>query len=221
MTKKQKAIKIINMNIKLAVFDFDSTLMDGETLELLAQDSELRAKLKAITDRAMAGELDFFESLVQRVSYLKGISTAHVNEVFAQLPFMTGAVELIKELKARGIKTVCFSGGFDGALEIAQQTLGYDTFFANFLHEKDGILTGLVGGDMMTSNSKGIMLQKLQKILGITRAETMVVGDGANDLSMFKYADTRVAFCAKEVLKKEATIVINNKNLLEILEHLN
>lgn len=221
MTKKQKAIKIINMNIKLAVFDFDSTLMDGETLELLAQDSELRAKLKAITDRAMAGELDFFESLVQRVSYLKGIPTAHVNEVFAQLPFMTGAVELIKELKARGIKTVCFSGGFDGALEIAQKTLGYDTFFANFLHEKDGILTGLVGGDMMTSNSKGIMLKKLQKILGITRAETMVVGDGANDLSMFKYADTRVAFCAKEVLKKEATIVINNKNLLEILEHLN
>ena len=208
------------MGIKLAVFDFDSTLMDGETLELLAKEPSLRAKLKAITDSAMAGELDFFESLVQRVSYLKGIPLTHVNEVFNTLPFMPGAKELIEELKRKGIKTVCFSGGFDGALEIAQKTLGYDTFFANFLHEKDGFLTGLVGGDMMTSNSKGIMLQKLQKILGITSSETMVVGDGANDLSMFKYAGTRVAFCAKEVLKKEATIIINNKNLLEILEYI-
>ena len=153
------------MTIKLAVFDFDSTLMDGETLELLAQDATLRAKLKSITDRTMAGQLDFFESLTQRVAFLKGISVNHVNEVFANLPYMNGAVELISYLKEQGIKTVCFSGGFDGALDIAQKTLGYDIYFGNFLHEKDGVLTGLVGGDMMTSNSKGIMLQKLQKIL--------------------------------------------------------
>jgi len=208
------------MPIKLAVFDFDSTLMDGETLELLAQDTDLRAKLKSITDRAMAGELDFFESLTQRVAFLKGISVEHVNNVFQSLPYMNGAKELISYLKQQGVKTVCFSGGFNGALEIAQKSLGYDIYFGNFLHEKDGILTGLVGGDMMTSNSKGIMLQKLQKILNVSQEETMVVGDGANDLSMFKYAGTRIAFCAKEVLRKEATIVIENKDLTDIIKYL-
>ena len=208
------------MPIKLAVFDFDSTLMDGETLELLAQDAVLRKKLKSITDKAMAGELDFFESLTQRVAFLKDISVAHVKEVFAHLPYMNGAKELLSYLKEQGIKTVCFSGGFDGALEVAQKTLGYDIYFGNFLHEKDGVLTGLVGGDMMTSDSKGIMLQKLQKILNISPDETMVVGDGANDLSMFKHAGIRVAFCAKEVLKNEATVVIENKDLTEIIKYL-
>ena len=210
----------MSMSIRLAVFDFDSTLMDGETLELLAQDEILRAKLKSITDRAMAGELDFFESLTQRVAFLKGISVAHVNKVFENLPYMPGAKELISQLKKRGIKTVCFSGGFDGALEYAQKILGFDIFFANFLHEKDGVLTGLVGGDMMTSNSKGIMLQKLQAFTGISKEETMTIGDGANDLSMFKYAKYKVAFCAKEVLKKEANIIVDNKNLLDVLDKL-
>ena len=208
------------MTIKLAVFDFDSTLMDGETLELLALDDDLRSKLKSITDSAMRGELDFFESLTNRTALLKGVPVSHVNSVFSNLPYVKGAKELINELKKRGIKTVCFSGGFDGAVEFAQKILGYDIYFANFLHEKDGFLTGLVGGDMMTSDSKGIMLQKLQKILDISPSETMVVGDGANDLSMFKFANTRVAFCAKEVLKKQATIVIENKNLLEILNYI-
>ena len=206
--------------IKLAVFDFDSTLMDGETLEQFAQDAQLRQKLKAITDRAMQGELDFFESLTQRVAFLKGTPSSYVEKISSQLPYMNGAKELISELKNRGIKTVCFSGGFDIALEYAQKELGFDAYFGNFLHEKDGVLTGLVGGDMMTSDSKGVMLNKLQKILGITKEETMAVGDGANDLSMFKYAGTRVAFCAKEVLKKEATIIIENKNFLEILTYL-
>ncbi|MCR4881627.1 MAG: phosphoserine phosphatase SerB [bacterium] len=203
--------------IKLAVFDFDSTLMDGETLEQFAQDSVLRQKLKAITDSAMRGELDFFESLTQRCAYLKGTPASYIDEVSSKLPYMNGAKELIAELKSRNIKTVCFSGGFDIALEYAKKELGFDAYFGNFLHEKDGYLTGLVGGDMMTSDSKGTMLKKLQDIMGVTKEETMAVGDGANDLSMFKYAGIRVAFCAKEVLKKEATIIIENKDLREIL----
>lgn len=208
------------MVLKLAVFDFDSTLMDGETLEFLVQDDDLRKKMKSITDRAMAGELDFFESLTQRVSFLKGLSVEHTLAVFKSLPYIDGAKELIYELKQKGVVVVCFSGGFDGALEIAQKELGFDTFFANFLHEKDGFLTGQVGGDMMCNNSKGIMLKKLQKILNISQEETMAVGDGANDLSMFQYAGIKVAFCAKEVLKKHATITIDKKNLLEILKHI-
>ena len=206
--------------IKLAVFDFDSTLMDGETLEKFATTQSLREKLKEITDSAMRGELDFFESLTQRAEMLKGTPSSVIEKVSVDLPYMPGAKELITELKGRGIKTVCFSGGFDIALNYAQKELGFDIYFGNFLHEKDGVLTGKVGGDMMTSDSKGLMLKKLQKILEITKDETMAVGDGANDLSMFKYADIRVAFCAKEVLKKEATIVIENKDLREILKYL-
>ncbi len=206
--------------IKLAVFDFDSTLMDGETLEQFAQDPSLRQKLKEITDSAMRGELDFFESLTKRCGYLKGTPVSFIKNVSKNLPYMNGAKELIAELKKHNIKTVCFSGGFDIALEYAQKELGFDIYFGNFLHEKDGVLTGLVGGDMMTSDSKGVMLNKLQNILDITKEETLVVGDGANDLSMFKYAKARVAFCAKEVLKKEATIIIDNKNLMEISKYI-
>ena len=194
--------------------------MDGETLEQFAQDDVLRQKLKCITEKTMNGELDFFESLTQRCAYLNGIPVSHIDKISSNLPYMNGAKELIAELKSRGIKTVCFSGGFDIALEYAQKELGFDEYFGNFLHEKNGILTGQVGGEMMTSDSKGIMLKKLQNIMNISPKETMAVGDGANDLSMFKYAGIRVAFCAKDILKKEATIIIDNKDLREILPQL-
>ena len=93
---------------------------------------------------------------------------------------------------------VCFSGGFRSATGYAKEQLGFDADFSNILHAKEGILTGLVGGDMMFNYSKGDMLTRLQGLMGISEEETMVVGDGANDLSMFKHAGTRVAFCAKE-----------------------
>jgi phosphoserine phosphatase len=133
---------------------------------------------------------------------------------------MKGAKETITEMKKMGYKVVCFSGGFRVATSYAKDILGYDADFSNVLHAKNGRLTGLVGGDMMFNYSKGDMLNRLQNILGIDRKNSFVCGDGANDLSMFKYADTRVAFCAKEVLRKEATIEINEKDLTKILEHL-
>ena len=98
--------------------------------------------------------------------------------------------------------------------------LGLDADFSNVLHEKDGVLTGQVGGDMMFGFSKGDMIQRLQNILGISKADTLVCGDGANDLSMFEHADTRIAFCAREVLKKEANIIIDTKDLTQILKHI-
>jgi phosphoserine phosphatase len=133
---------------------------------------------------------------------------------------MKGAQETIAELKKMGLKVVCFSGGFRTATGYAKNILGYDADFSNILHQKDGKLTGLVGGDMMFSHSKGDMLVRLQSLLGITEAETLVCGDGANDLSMFAHARTRVAFCAKEILKKEANIVIETKDLTQILNKL-
>ena len=204
--------------MKLAVFDFDSTLMDGETIDFLAEPLGLKEKVASITEMAMRGELDFFESLIMRVKLLEGLEEKKVNEICHNLPLMPGAEKIVKELKNRGLSVICFSGGFRNATSFIKEKIGLDADFSNVLHAKNGVLTGLVGGEMMFGHSKGDMLKRIQNILGVSENETMVVGDGANDLSMFKFAKTKVAFCAKEVLKKEANIVIEEKDLTKILE---
>jgi phosphoserine phosphatase len=204
--------------MKLAVFDFDSTLMDGETIDFLAAPLGLEEKVAAITERAMAGELDFFESLTTRVALLKGLPKAKVDEICQDLPMMQGAEETIKGLQARGYKVVCFSGGFRNATSPATKKMGIDADFSNILHDENGILTGRVGGDMMFGFSKGDMIVRLQNLLGISKEDTLVVGDGANDLSMFEHASTRVAFCAKPILREAATHCIDVKDLREILK---
>lgn len=206
--------------MKLAVFDFDSTLMDGETIDILAQEFGLGDQVAHITHEAMEGRLDFFESLTTRVGLLKNFEYKKVQEICAELPLMPGALELVQELKKMGYKVVCFSGGFRDGTTPARFKLGLDADFSNIFHHKDGLLSGLVGGDMMFGYSKGDMLQRLQALLGVSKMDTLVGGDGANDISMFAHADKRVAFCAKEVLKKEANIVIENKDLTEILKFL-
>lgn len=204
---------------KLAVFDFDSTLMDGETLEFFAEELGIREKVKSITDKAMRGELDFFESLRERVGLLKGLPLEKADAISHSLPLMKGAYEVVQGLKERGYKVVCFSGGFRNATSYFAEKLGLDGEFANILHSKDGVLTGLVGGEMMFNNSKGEMLKRLQRLLDVSEENTLVVGDGANDLSMFKYANKRVAFCAKPILEKEANIIIKEKDLSLILNY--
>ena len=206
--------------MKLFVFDFDSTLMDGETIDFLAAPLGLKDRVSEITDMAMRGELDFFESLITRVKLLEGLEVKKVDEICQNLPYMPGAKETIEELKKRDYKVVVFSGGFRNATGHAKKILGFDADFSNILHSKDGRLTGLVGGDMMFDFSKGDMLQRLQHILGVFKEDTVVVGDGANDRSMFKYADKKIAFCAKDILKKEANVIIDKKDLTEILNYL-
>ncbi len=208
------------MGLKLAVFDFDSTLMDGETINFFAEELGIGEEVSRITEEAMAGRLDFFESLQQRVRLLAGLEYEKVEKIAHSLPYMPGAKETIAALRAKGVKVVCFSGGFCVATSYAKGILGYDADFSNVLHEKDGRLTGHVGGDMMFGFSKGDLLIRLQALLGIDRSQTLVCGDGANDLSMFAHAGTRVAFCAKEVLKREANIVVEEKDLTKILEYI-
>jgi len=203
---------------KLAVFDFDSTLMDGETIDFFARPLGLEADVSAITEEAMAGRLDFFSSLVARAKLLKGLDVAVADDICHSLPLMNGAFEVVAGLKERGYRVICFSGGFRKATEPACKRLGIDADFANFLYvDANGKLTGEVGGEMMYGDAKGDMIVRLQGLLGIGREDTLVVGDGANDLSMFKHADTRVAFCAKPVLRDAATHCVDTKDLREIL----
>ena len=219
INKQKLGLQMNNIN-KLAVFDFDSTLMDGETIDFFAKELGLEEKVANITTLAMNGKLDFFESLITRVELLKGLDYDKVVQIGKDLPLMPGAKQIVTALKEKGYKVVCFSGGFRVGTSPAKDILGLDADFSNVLHQKDGKLTGLVGGDMMFDYSKGDMIQRLQTLLSISRENTLVVGDGANDRSMFAHADTRVAFCAKEILKKEANIIIDKKDLTQILNHL-
>lgn len=202
--------------IKLCVLDFDSTLMDGETISFIASGVGKEAQVADITARAMAGELDFYESLVHRVRLIKGLSLQKALQITSNLPFISGASEIISYLKDKDIKVVVFSGGFHIATDEAQKKLKFDANFANDLHHKDGILTGNVGGEMMFGDSKGKMLVRLKQILNLKSDEVACVGDGANDISMFKEAGTCIAFCANEILKKHATHIVDTKDLREL-----
>lgn len=206
--------------MKLAIFDFDSTLMDGETIDELAALAGKKDEVSKITHQAMSGELDFFESLTRRVALLKGVEYQKALDLCKSLPLMNGAKETVGELKKMGYRVVIFSGGFREATTPAGKVLGVDAEFANYLHHKNGLLTGLVGGEMSFDFSKGEMIARIQKLLGATKESTMAVGDGANDRTMFAHASTRVAFCAKGVLKKEANVIIDEKDLTKILEHI-
>lgn len=190
--------------------------MDGETIAFFGKTVGKSEEISAITKRAMAGELDFFESLKARVELLKGAKLEEIEKIAHSLPFIEGAKDIIAYLKSKGALVAVFSGGFHLATDDAQTKLGFDINFANELHHKDGILTGLVGGEMMFGYSKGQMLSRLRQFLNLSKDEVMVVGDGANDISMFKEASTCVAFCANEILKKAATHIIDKKDLREI-----
>lgn len=203
--------------IKLSVFDFDSTLMDGETIDIFAKSYGVFEEVSKITKLAMDGELDFFESLQKRVSLLKGMDEAEIIKLSKNLTYMYGAKELITKLKEKNVRVIVFSGGFRVATSYAKDILGFDADFANVLHVKNKKLTGLVGGDMMFGYSKGDMLKRLQGLLGISKDETMSVGDGANDISMFEHSRIKVAFCAKEILKKSANVIVDEKDLTKIL----
>ncbi|CZE45916.1 phosphoserine phosphatase SerB [Campylobacter geochelonis] len=205
--------------IKLCVFDFDSTLMDGETITFFAKKMGAGEEVAKITKQAMAGELDFFESFTKRVAFLKGMKESDAIEIANNLPFIKGAKEIIEYLKNKGIKVVVFSGGYHIATDAAKEKLGYDASFANYLHIKDGVATGFAGGEMMFGYSKGKVLKELKALMGLKKEEVMTVGDGANDISMFKEAGLKIAFCANEVLKKEADFCVDTKDLKELMKY--
>ncbi|WP_104706090.1 phosphoserine phosphatase SerB [Helicobacter bizzozeronii] len=203
--------------MKLAVFDFDSTLVNAETLEVLAQAYGVGVDVQNYTLRAMEGKADFYESLLARVAMLKGMDARKAQEICQNLPLHTGAHEVVQGLHQRGYKVVCFSGGFTWATGFFKEKLGLDGHFSNTLHTKEGVLSGAVSGPMMRSDSKAEMLANLQELLQVEH--TLAIGDGANDISMFKLADVSIAFNAKEITKKAASVVAQTLDLREVLEH--
>jgi phosphoserine phosphatase len=200
------------------VFDVDSTLINDEAIELLAERAGKRQEVAEVTERAMRGELDFEASLRQRVLTLRGLDEAVLGEVSQQLSPTNGAKELIEAIHKRGGKAAAVSGGFIQLLAPVKEKLNFDLERANTLEVVDGKLTGQVIGKVIDRAAKAEALLEWAQQLGVSPGKTIAVGDGANDLGMMEVAGLSVAFCAKPVVQQKAKIALNERDLSLLIQ---
>ena len=208
---------IFRRNRRLVCFDMDSTLIQTEVIDELAELAGVGNQIKAITESAMQGEIDFKESFVRRMKLLKGLDESVLQQVAKNLPITKGARRLIDTLKANGFKTAILSGGFTYFGKYLQNELGIDYVFANELEIIDGKLTGGHLGEIVDGEKKAEYLRELVKIEGIDINQTIAVGDGANDLPMLNLAGLGIAFHAKPKVKDNAQSSISSIGLDGVL----
>lgn len=202
--------------IKLIAFDFDNVLVDGESLDEVAKLVDSEDKIIELTRKAMEGNISFETSLRERMNLLKGVSLENIERVTKKMPLMEGAEETILELKKRGYKLATITGNFE-IITNRLKDLDIDYIFCNQLHDEDGKLTGEISGPLIVEGSKGEVLQELMDQEGLKAAECAAVGDGANDIPMLEKVGLSIAFNAKPALKEVADIVVEGKDLREIL----
>lgn len=201
----------------LVVFDVDSTLIQDEVIELLAEVAGRRDEVAAVTERAMAGELDFAQSLRERVLTLKGLPESVFPDVFARIQLTPGVQELISAIHDADGLVAAVSGGFTQVLTPLAAKLGLDFARANDLEVIDGKLTGFVTGQIVDRQVKADSLVQWAQLSGIDLSKTIAVGDGANDLAMMQVAGLGVAFNAKPIVRQQANIVIQKQDLRELI----
>jgi len=205
--------------IKLFISDMDSTLISIECVDEIADFINVKPQVAKITESAMAGEIDFATSLKKRVALLKGLPQQQLQRVYDErLRLNPGVENLLRGLKALGIKTALVSGGFTFFSERLQQRLQLDYQLANLLGIENNILNGEVVGDIVTGERKAQFLQRLCDELGIASKQSIAAGDGANDLAMLSIAGLGVAYQGKPLLQEKADIVINHGGLDLILD---
>lgn len=202
---------------KLIVFDMDMTIVDFEIINRLASFVGVDEEVKAITERAMSGEMDFEQSLRQRVRLLKGTPISTLEAIAENLQLTPGSEELIHHLRQMGYKIALISGGFTYFTDVLKERLGFDYAFANHLEIEDGVLTGEILGEVIDAQAKGRIINSLAELEKISPDNIVAVGDGANDCLMIQNAGLGVAFNAKEVLKKVSDGSISRENLLGLL----
>ena len=208
---------IFRRNRRLVCFDMDSTLIQTEVIDELAKRHGVGDKVKAITEAAMRGEIDFNESFIQRVALLEGLDESVMEDIAHNLPLTEGAEKLFKTLGKYGFKTAILSGGFTYFGRYLQHKLGIDYVFANDLEIKKGKLTGKHRGEIVNGQMKAEMLKKIAFKEDIHLEQVVAVGDGANDLPMLNLAGLGIAFHAKPKVKANARHSISTIGLDVIL----
>ena len=197
----------------IVVCDVDSTLINDEVIDLLADAAGTHAEVSAITERAMHGDIDFAESLTQRVATLRGTSEKVLDDVLGAITVTTGARQLVHAVHEAGGYIIAVSGGFHEILNPIATQLGLDAWAANGLEVVDGLFTGRTYGPLIDAAAKANFLTAYAKKRRIPLTNTIAVGDGANDLAMMNIAGLSVGFCAKPNVRLAANVNIDVRDL--------
>ncbi|WP_067544492.1 phosphoserine phosphatase SerB [Nocardia crassostreae] len=202
---------------RLIVFDVDSTLIQGEVIEMLAAHAGVEDEVRKVTEAAMRGELDFAESLRQRVATLAGLDASVIDEVADRTELTPGARTTIRTLRRLGFRCGVVSGGFRQVIEPLAHELELDFVQANTLEIVNGKLTGKVVGEIVDREAKAVMLRRFAAETGVPMEQTVAVGDGANDIDMLNAAGLGIAFNAKPALREVADAALSHPYLDAIL----
>jgi phosphoserine phosphatase len=200
---------LLRHGMRLIVMDVDSTLVQGEVIEMLAEHAGCFDEVARVTEAAMRGELDFEESLRERVSLLKGLDASALDRVYDSILLAPGARTLVRTLKRLGYRFGIVSGGFTAVTDRIASDLGIDFAAANELEVVDGRLTGNIVGNVVDRAGKAAALRRFAVEAGVTEAATIAIGDGANDLDMLTAAGLGIAFNAKPVVQQAADTSVN------------
>jgi phosphoserine phosphatase len=208
---------IYRRNRRLVAFDMDSTIIQAEIIDELAKMHSVGDQVSAITAAAMRGELDFKHSFTRRLSLLRGLPAARLQDLLHRVQLADGAERLISTLKMLGYKTAILSGGFSFFGKYLQMRLGIDYVYANELEIENGVLTGGVVAEIVDGNKKAELLELIAKKENISLDQVVAVGDGANDLPMLNLAGMGIAFHAKPLVRKGANHAVSHLGLDSIL----
>ncbi len=208
---------VFRRNKRLIVFDMDSTLIQAEVIDELAEVAGAGEEVKLITHRAMNGEIDFDESLKLRVGKLKGLEVVKMQEILDRLPLTPGVEDFLKTVKTLGYKVALISGGFTFFADALKAKLGLDYSFANELEIVDGKLTGNVKGTIVNANQKALLVKLISQQENISLEQVVAIGDGANDLPMLATAGLGIAFHAKDIVRKKAEQHMSHGPMTSIL----
>jgi phosphoserine phosphatase len=200
---------LLRRGMRLIVMDVDSTLIQGEVIEMLAAHAGCEPEVAAITDAAMRGELDFEQSLRQRVALLEGVDASAIDEVYDAIVLAPGARTLVRTLRRLGYRFAIVSGGFSQVTDRLADELGIHFARANELEIVDGKLTGKILGEVVDRAGKAAALRQFAAEVGVPEASVIAIGDGANDLDMLSAAGLGIAYNAKPLVRDAADTSVN------------
>ena len=205
----------------LCVLDVDGTLIEEEVIDLLGKEADCEKEVTLLTAQAMSGKLDFESSLKKRVSLLKGLSIDVFDKIYHELHLSKNAAQFVKTIQENQIAVGLVSGGFTVIVERLATDLGISLFTANQLETRDGYLTGNLIGPVISREVKEATLVRWVEELQVPLDRTIAIGDGANDLAMLKRSGLAIAFCAKEIVNKNTSCHIEERDFAKVLEKIN